>query len=56
MIIEVFKNQILIIIIFKGPTLVILQSNEEPKSFFGGMAVSSWKSFDANDWVNDPVD
>ena len=28
----------------KGPTLTIMQSNEEPNSFFGGMAASSWNS------------
>ena len=28
----------------KGPTLTIMHSNEEPNSFFGGMAASSWNS------------
>ena len=28
----------------KGPTLIIMHSNEEPNSFFGGMAAFSWNS------------
>ena len=36
----------------KGPTLTIMHSNEEPNSFFGGMAASSWNS--SNDWICDP--
>ena len=29
---------------FLGPTLVIMHSNEEPNSFFGGMAAPDWNS------------
>ena len=30
--------------IFLGPTLMIMHSFEEPNSFFGGMAATSWNS------------
>ena len=40
-------------IILKGPTLVIMQSNEEPNSFFGRMAASSWNS--QGKYISDPT-
>ena len=40
-------------IILKGSTLVIMQSNKEPNSFFGGMAVSSWNS--QGKYISDPT-
>ena len=40
--------------LFKGSTLVILKSSNEPNSFFGGMAVPEWKSL--NSFITDPAD
>ena len=40
------------IFFFEGSTLVIMHSNKEPNSFFGGMAASSWNSEEKN--IADP--
>eukprot|EP00828_Plagiopyla_frontata_P027820 TRINITY_DN3608_c0_g4_i2.p2 TRINITY_DN3608_c0_g4~~TRINITY_DN3608_c0_g4_i2.p2 ORF type:complete len:147 (+),score=11.69 TRINITY_DN3608_c0_g4_i2:368-808(+) len=37
----------------KGSTLVIMHSNDEPNSLFGGMAAPSWNS--QSNWIADPV-
>ena len=39
---------------FKGSTLVIMRSIEEPHCLFGGMAAPSWDS--SNKFVSDPAD
>ena len=42
--------------IILGPTLVIMHSNNEPNTFFGGMALSSWQSPDKCYWASDPAE
>ena len=55
--IVITKVYIEILIIIKihilGSTLVLMHSNEEPNSFFGGMAAPSWNSKEEN--ICDPA-
>ena len=46
---------IITLLFFVGSTLVIMHSNDEPNSIFGGMAAPSWNSNKKDgEYVKDP--